>query len=90
VIDNFEPQPFPLEASAEAGTWMLVIGWQRTGDGRLDPVLVSADGPLMTVSFPAELRYRLADTRPIGGRAPAPASASTVQPARRERRAEAT
>jgi hypothetical protein len=85
VIDNFAPQPFPLEASAEAGTWLLVIGWQRTGDGRLDPVLVSADGLLMTVSYPAELRYRLVDTRPIGGRAAAPAAATTVTPARRER-----
>jgi hypothetical protein len=90
VIDNFAPQPFPLEASADEGIWMLVIGWQRTGDGRLDPVLVSADGPLMAVSYPAELRYRLADTRPTGGRSPAVAAVPTVQPARRERRPEAT
>jgi hypothetical protein len=78
VIDNFEVQGFPLEASTDGGeTWRLVLGWQRTsGTGELAPVFASDD-----LGSP---RYRVADTRPNAGRA-APAVASTGTQARRER-----
>jgi hypothetical protein len=91
MIDNFAPQPYPLECSRDdAGqTWQLVIGWRQYGD-TLAPLHTSPDGGLVTNLDPSDLRYRVADTRPIGGRPPAPAAAPTVQPARRERRAEAT
>lgn len=86
MIDNFAPQPYPLEACTQPGTWALVIGWQRSGDGRLDPVLAPADGPLTTVSYPAELRYRVARTGPGYRITSTPAAAPTAQPARREPR----
>jgi hypothetical protein len=70
VIDNFAPQPYPLECSSDGSAWQLVIGWQKTGDGRLTPVVTAPDGGLGAVAEMAALRYRLADTRP------------TVQPAR--------
>jgi hypothetical protein len=86
VIDNFAPQPYPLEASAEPGIWMLVIGWRKDPTGQfIEPMVAWPEGGITTAADPDELRYRPADTRPVGGRPPAPAAAPTVQPARRER-----
>lgn len=59
MIDNFEPQPYPLECSADGGEqWVLVVGWQKTGDGRLTPVLAIEAGGLAAVTDPSTLRYR--------------------------------
>lgn len=82
MIDNFAPQPYPLEASAEPGTWVLVIGWRQTPDGQLTPVLAPPDGALTTAAGPSGLRYRPADTRPIGGPQSGRIAAPTVLPAR--------
>ena len=74
MIENFSPQPYPLECSADGATWSLVIGWTTIGDGRvgadtLVPVTAHPSGGLADVVTTADLAYRPADTRPP--RAPA-------------------
>jgi hypothetical protein len=88
VIDNFAPQPYPLECSTEEGIWRLVFGWRQTGDGRIVPTVQAADGSLVTVGADV-LQYRVTGGGPIVG-PQRRVSAPTVQPARRERRPEAT
>jgi hypothetical protein len=56
VIDNFEPQPYPLEASIDDGvTWTLVLGWRKRPTGELEPLIAGRD----------DVHYRLADARSI-------------------------
>lgn len=84
-MDDFTPQPYPLECSTATGTWMLVIGWRIDPTGQPQPLVAWPEGGLSALSDPSDqLRFRLADTRPNAGRA-APAVASTGTPARRER-----
>ena len=67
MIENFTPQPYPLECSGDGATWELVIGW-TTIEGRVTPVL--SRGTAALAEFDAsEMSYRPADTRPT--RAPA-------------------
>ena len=83
MIENFEPQPYPLECSSDGETWALVIGWQRVGPD-LRPMVASADAPLMTTA--GELRYRVAGDRSvvqIPQRAPHAGSTSGSAPRRR-------
>lgn len=79
MIDNFTPQPYPLECQREGvQTWTLVIGWRLTPDRQLTPVIATGTG-LETVTNPAGLWFRSADTRP----AAQPARASVaVAPSR--------
>jgi hypothetical protein len=71
VIDNFTPQPYPLECSFDGGPWALVLGWQRDVTKGLIALTASPDRDGAPISYDAlQVRYRLADTRP------------TVQPAR--------
>jgi hypothetical protein len=65
VIDNFEPQPFPLECSTEPDSWMLVLGWQRDSAGRLAPVVANPSGGTAAIVDPSGLGYRLADGRSV-------------------------
>jgi hypothetical protein len=89
-MDDFAPQPYPLEASYDDLPWALVLGWSRDKLGVLG-VLVYLPESSGAIEWNAnQCRFRPADTRPIGGRAAAQAAASAVQPARRERRPEAT
>jgi hypothetical protein len=83
VIDNFAPQPYPLEASADGETWTLVIGWRiRPGSNDLTPLLALETGlTSATDTMDKPLRYRPADTRPTV----APRAAPSAEPARRER-----
>lgn len=83
MIDNFAPQPYPLECSVDGDTWRLVVGWREV-DGQLVPMSVILGDLALPAFDPGPLHYRVADTRPIAGRA-APAVASTGTPARRER-----
>lgn len=81
MIDNFAPQPYPLEASTDGATWRLVIGWQRaSGTGELTPVFASDD-----LGSP---RYRLAAPPTSTLRAsPSAVSSRTVEAVRTEARA---
>jgi hypothetical protein len=82
VIDNFAPQPYPLECSPDGETWQLIIGWQRAGDGRLTPVVApTAGGWVGPLADPSSLQYRPADTRPM-----VHTVAPTAAPSRRDRR----
>ena len=76
MIDNFVPQPYPLECAREPAspteipTWSLVLGWQRTEDGRLVPVL-DVDG----------LQFRQAAAPRTAADAPRATSAASVRDA---------
>jgi hypothetical protein len=72
VIDNFAPQPYPLEASDDGETWSLVLGWTRNQAGEIVPL-----------THTGEVRYRLAETRPVAPR-PTASPSARVEP-RRER-----
>lgn len=89
MIDNFAPQPYPLECSRDGDTWSLVIGWRQNPNTRLQPVVAWPDGGITTLDDPSDqLRYRPADTRPVAPR-PTASAAARVEPAasspRRER-----
>lgn len=67
MIENFAPQPYPLECSPNGETWFLVIGWQRLGDGRLAPVLATKDSGLAVSNDTSTLHYRLTGSRIVQG-----------------------
>lgn len=84
MIDNFAPQPYPLECCADGETWLLVLGWQRSQTGDLTPVVAAPAGGVVPVGGWVEaVRYRLADTRPVAPR-PTASPSARVEP-RRER-----
>jgi hypothetical protein len=61
VIDNFAPQPYPLEVSTAEGIWFLVIGWRRDKAGNLVPLADTPDGLIdLADSFDRPLHYRQA------------------------------
>jgi hypothetical protein len=87
VIDNFAPQPYPLECSVDGETWSLVIGWRKDPTGQfIEPLVAMPDGGIMTVADPDELRYRPAVTRP----SVAPGVERVATPAAAPRRERAT
>jgi hypothetical protein len=44
VIDNFAPQPYPLECSVDGETWELVIGWRKEPTGEVRPLTADQGG----------------------------------------------
>ena len=64
MIENFVPQPYPLECSAGDGTWMLVIGWSARTDNILSPIVAHPDGGTWRIDDTAALQYRPVDPRP--------------------------
>jgi hypothetical protein len=60
MIENFTPQPYPLEVS-HGDTWQLVIGWTRDADGYLTPLVALEIGltQLATSDGATARRYRV-------------------------------
>jgi hypothetical protein len=84
VIDNFAPQPYPLECSADGETWSLVIGWRRQEPaGELVPILALAEGGLTPAASAFERHYRLASAARPAAVAPR-ATASVARPSVRD------
>ena len=66
MIENFVPQPYPLECSADGETWMLVLGWTAGEDEPRVPVLAAPAGGTWDYPDPGgSLRYRLAAVRQV-------------------------
>jgi hypothetical protein len=89
VIDNFVPQPYPLECSPDGSTWHLVLGW-RQHDDTIAPVIALPDGGTATNTVDEDrLTYRQArppaiTLRPSPTTAPRAVAPPAVS-ARRER-----
>ncbi|HTF49380.1 MAG TPA: hypothetical protein VK735_18215 [Pseudonocardia sp.] len=86
MLDNFAPQPYPLEASYDDLPWAFVLGWSRDKLGVLG-VLVYLPESSGAIEWNAnQCRFRVADTRSvvqIPQRAPHAGSTSGSAPRRR-------
>jgi hypothetical protein len=81
MLENFVPQPFPLECSPDGTTGARVVGWKVDQLHRVMPVI--SPGLAVAAEMTAGLQFRPADTRP--GVAPRPSRiAAPVAAPRRE------
>jgi hypothetical protein len=74
VIENFVPQPYPLECTTDGETWELVIGWRKEPTGEVRPLTADKGG----------VQYRIADTRPVVRSAQSAIGSSAPTPRREQ------